>query len=98
MSTTIKVYELLRKIRNETGYFSSPSQILRNENTIKLIGFGPKAIPFIIQHYKENRGLEHALILGVIVGPHHCPKINPKYAGMVDKIQEMWIKWYEERK
>ncbi|WP_343666276.1 hypothetical protein [Paraburkholderia tropica] len=80
------------KWRDETMFESSNSSVVLNENYQKIIGLGPKAVPWIIDDLRET-GSPWFWALRMITRED---PVSPADRGRIPRMIEAWLNWAKE--
>jgi hypothetical protein len=75
--------------RNETGHLSSVTKMIAHPSYLRIIGFGPDAIPLLLEELKARP--DHWLVaLNAITGKDPAPE-----GATFKEAVTAWIKWGE---
>src|SRR5437588_440948 len=73
----------------ETGYLSSPTDIVENAAFQEIIGLGDAVVPLML-HDLEERPQLWVWALPAITGAN---PVQPEDAGNIAKMSEAWLRW-----
>lgn len=87
--------QLIAEASSETMHISSCHQMLKTNSVKKILAAGELAIPFILQHYKQQRIILWGIVLDHITDINLIEEgyFKEKHRGRVDKLQKSWLKW-----
>lgn len=92
-SVARKVFELAATWREERGPFSSIADLVLSPSYQRIIGLGPKAVPFILLELAQRP--DHWFwALSAITGANPIPSES---AGSLPAMTSAWIQWGEEQ-
>ncbi len=87
-------YSCLNKWKEETRFTSSLMEILMHPSYQRIIGLGPKVIPFILRELKDNGG-QWFWALQSLTGEN---PVTSHDQGRTRKMAEAWLQWGREKK
>lgn len=86
--------QLAEKWKLETKGASSSTVKFLNDNHLKIIGMGEKALPYIFKDLKENGGHWFVALDSITqVDPNPVPE---EHYGIISKMREDWLRWAED--
>lgn len=86
--------QLTKKWKLETKGTSSSTVKFLNDNHLKIIGMGEKALPFIFKDLKENGG--HWFVALDSITQVDSNPVPEEHYGIISKMRKDWLKWEED--
>ena len=79
--------------KRETVLLSSPSQICAHPIFSRLVAFGERAAPWVLERIAEDASPWFLLLKQIVVSPPDLKQAE----GDIKKVRKIWLKWGKER-
>jgi hypothetical protein len=87
-----ELYKQWQKTRNTLS--SIVSDITRNEAYFQIVGMGPRALPFIFAHLRqETKNEEPDHWFPALTAITKTNPVPPEDAGKINRMAEVWLRW-----